>query len=916
MRTTFACLCMSALLAAGCDCGSRLALVAPELKITQPTVRNAADWVIDFGTVQTHGTATARIVIENRGKGQASVTNVVLRDGSDPAFSLSGAETPALLKSSDSKSVTVTYSPTQAGATTGIVDIATDDPHLRTATVALVATAQASRVQVCVEPTPGAWDCGDVEAGGLVIDFGTFKVGDPTAARRVQVRNVGSLDLQYLGSALSAASPSQFALYPTQAVPAGGQTVAAGTNVQFAAQFTPDSSGNFLGTAVVTTNDADTPVVHIQLRASAAASLTCHLTAVPSLIDFGTVPNSSTSSQTMVVVNDGMLPCNLQGLPLAGSSTFSLTGAPTLPQALATNSVVTFGVRYAPSGTSTDTGTLTVVSDDPVNPSLVVQLRGASIDPPPCQLVTTPGSLNFGGLAPGGSSILSVSLASTGSELCTVTGAVIRNASPTFSAAGSYPMLLVPGGIMGNPSIGVKYAPTVAGQSSDTLDISYTAGFGGPTVKASVPLLGRAGQQQLCVFPHHLHFGAVAVGSTKDLSFSMQACGTAAVNVTSVTVEPAGAPFVLLPAPALPLSLAVTTTATQIVHLAPATAGAVSARVHVVSQDPVFPDQYVDLDTGPELVPPDAGEVIYSWTAGAFTGASMDGTVYRTHLQGPPNRTAFYGTQAGQSCSGCHAVSPDGRYVALIEYGSAGSMKVVDAKTGGAVPVPGTADGDSASWRPDVNTTPPYQFVFSNGKILKTASVSGGIIGPVQGADDPSKVQTHPSWGPDGQIAFTRGNPDADAGSFEITGPSDLMLVPESGGTAVPVAGASANGGGNYYPEFSPNGKYIAYTFSAAGQTSRSAPDSVIKLVAAANTGTVHSLPSLNAAGPNSWSTWSKDGMYLSFGSTRGGGQGSADLYYAPVNQNTGADGPAVNMAIVNTPNFDHIARWAMLPPP
>ena len=104
-------------------------------------------------------------------------------------------------------------------------------------------------------------------------------------------------------------------------------------------------------------------------------------------------------------------------------------------------------------------------------------------------------------------------------------------------------------------------------------------------------------------------------------------------------------------------------------------------------------------------------------------------------------------------------------------------------------------------------------------------------------------------------------------------------------------------------------------TYSALGQSTRSAKDSVIRLVEVSS-GTISLLPQLNAALPNSWPTWSKDGKLLSFSSTRSGGKGSADIYYAPVDQDTGVDQPAVNMSNVNTSDYDHISRWSFLPPP
>ena len=185
----------------------------------------------------------------------------------------------------------------------------------------------------------------------------------------------------------------------------------------------------------------------------------------------------------------------------------------------------------------------------------------------------------------------------------------------------------------------------------------------------------------------------------------------------------------------------------------------------------------------------------------------------------------------------------------------------------------------------------------------------------LNGANEPSKIQTQPSWGPTGKIVFVRGTAGLDGGEFGIAGPADLVIIPESGGVATPVAGASGTAAENYMPEYSPNGKYIAFTYSASGQGTRSAKDSVVRLVEVA-TGDIKTLPQLNAAGPNSWPTWSKDGKLLSFSSTRSGGKGSADIYYAPVDQDTGVDQPAVNMSNVNTKEYDHISRWAPLPPP
>ncbi len=923
MRTTFIFTFAAVWVAAsGCRCGAGLSGLSPDLVVVEPTTKESPTvFIADFGTVEA-GSFTAKVRVENHGNGAGALTQIELGPGTDPAFKLGGGvPVPLPIEPAGSGAFDITFTPTKPGSSGGTVEVDTDDPKLPHFTVKLLGLVTASSVQVCVDDGTGTFMCNSIENAALTIDFGAVQVGSPPLKRKAQVRSIGNRALDYYGTAFDPGSSPLFGTEPNQAPGATAVTLQPMAKHEFEFTYTPVTAGPAEGLAYVNTNDPLFDSVPVRLRARAAVSTVCHLLASPTTVDFGAVPNNQTGDQNVVVVNDGLQPCNVSAFALTGSSAFTLTMPPTAPLVMQPNDVMTFGVHYVAAGTASHTGEVTITSDDPAQPMLVIPVRASSIDPPPCQLVATPPALDFGGVAVGDRSLRSVRLSAMGSDLCLVNGASIRNGNSHFIAGNvpAFPPLIVMAGSLpgfGAPEVGVTYAPTVSRNDADVLEIRYTAGFGGPALKLAVPLSGRAGSRSLCITPNRLHYGPVPMGSTKDLSFTMTACGGAPVAVNAMTLEPAGTPFSLFGAPTLPLNLAAAAAAMQTVRLT-STGAALNARVKIESSDPVFPVQYVDLDTGPELVPADAGEILYSWSAGVFGagGVGMNGSIYTTRLQGPPNRQPFYGSDKGQACAGCHAVSPDGKYVALVEYGTQPTMRIIDARTGGSVPVTGTSDGEFPSWNPNVNTNPPYQFVYAaGGNILKVASVAGGVLREVQGANNPNKVQTQPTWGPNGTIAFVRGDP-ADAGDFEVVGPCDLMTVPDTGGMATPVMGASLNGGSNYMPEYSPNGKFLAYTFSPMGSTTRSASDSVIKLVDTMN-GQVLPLPQLNAQIPNSWPTWARDGSFLSFSSTRGGGLGSADVYFAPVNQLTGIDGPAQPLTLVNTANFDHIARWAFLPPP
>lgn len=901
---------------AGCQCGQKLATLSSSLIITEPTTKDADGFVVDFGVVRVGQSVSKQIIVENHGNADATITARALRMGSDPEFELSGSLAPKGVAPSGSFVVNVTYTPSKRGTNAGVVDLASSDSKLAMAAIKLKGEAQAGSVEVCAETQmAGTFDCASLESNTLTINFGSMLLNVPPVPRKVRIRNTGNAPLNYIGSAFIDPTSLEFTMNPDQGLAQKALDPAA--EHIYSIVFTPAVDATVSGTAQVVTDDPTLPLVNIQLQATAAAAVTCKLTVSPASVPFGSVPTGSSQDATVTIFNAGTLPCNISAITKTGSSAFTLTGTATKVDPKVS---VKLNVHYSPPGTQNDTGNIAIDSDDPVNPHLNVALSGSGIEPPPCVLVATPSFINFGGTQVGDRAIGSVNLSAQGSDPCTVLSAKLASNNSNFIVPPIPllpPMTIFPGGLpgFGGGSIGVTYAPTVARTDNETLVITYQAGlFSGPKLTLNVPITARSGTRQLCITPQRLHFGAVPVGQSKPLTFTMTACGGAAVTVTSMKIVTAGGPFTLTPTPPANQVITAGGNAMQVVVATPTSTANVANAVEVLSSDAVFPRQLVPLDMGPETVPADAGEIMYTWQAAAIT-TTQEGTVMKTNLQGPPNRSPFYGTKAGQSCAGCHAVSPDGKYVALIEYGSSPTMRIIDARSGGAVAFPGAAGGQFPSWNPNPKTNPPYQFIYNEGNILKIASMTAGIIGELKGAAPAGKIATQPSWGPNGTIAYVLGDPTADGGEFGIGGPSDLMIIPESGGTPVPVAGASGTKAENYMPEFSPNGKYIAYTYSQIGESTRSAKDSVIRLVEVA-TGTISMLPQLNAAGPNSWPTWSKDGMWLSFSSTRGGGKGSADIYYAPVNQNTGIDGPAVNMSNVNTSDYDHISRWAPLPPP
>ena len=153
------------------------------------------------------------------------------------------------------------------------------------------------------------------------------------------------------------------------------------------------------------------------------------------------------------------------------------------------------------------------------------------------------------------------------------------------------------------------------------------------------------------------------------------------------------------------------------------------------------------------------------------------------------------------------------------------------------------------------------------------------------GADDPRFVQSNPSWSPDGKhIVFARSKvhelknvrtndsillTEDDCAEFLKEGKKflfDLYRVPFNdgqGGKAEPIEGASNNGMSNYFPKFSPDGKWIV--FCKAKSFMLLQPDSELYIIPAEG-GQARRLE-CNTSRMNSWHSWSPNGKWLVFSS-------------------------------------------------
>jgi len=201
--------------------------------------------------------------------------------------------------------------------------------------------------------------------------------------------------------------------------------------------------------------------------------------------------------------------------------------------------------------------------------------------------------------------------------------------------------------------------------------------------------------------------------------------------------------------------------------------------------------------------------------------------------------------------------------------------------------------------------------------ILVYYSRATGEMKALPGADDRDFVHCGPAWSPDGKyLIFARAvarapYPEGGKAAVRANDPLETQIQYDlcrirfdggRGGTAEPIAGASANGMSNTFPRVSPDGKWIVFVKCRNGQLLR--PDGKLWIVPAAG-GTAR-LMRCNTRLMNSWHSFSPNSRWLVFSSKSN--TPYTQLFLTHIDEN-GSDSPAILI-----PNSTAANRAANLP--
>ncbi len=332
--------------------GTGLAPSAPRLGVDPASLA--------FGSV-TVGLSSARtLTVSNTGTAALSAT-LARAAGTSGEFTV----TPATLTLAPGASAlaTVTYAPSAAGADTGALAIASNDPATPTLAVPLSGSGAAA-------PAPA------IALDPAALAFGPVVTG-ATAVRTAALRNQGSATLDVSAIARCAGTSAEFSWTPSAPL-----QVPPGASATLTVTYAPTDRSTDQGCLAIASDDPASPTVNLALSGSGVAEAAPAIALDPSALDFGTVTIGTTATRVSQVRNGGTAALHVSAVSACAGTSAEFAASPAGPFEVAAGGAAPLTVTYAPADAGADAGCLTVASDDPATPSARLDLAGTGATRP------------------------------------------------------------------------------------------------------------------------------------------------------------------------------------------------------------------------------------------------------------------------------------------------------------------------------------------------------------------------------------------------------------------------------------------------------------------------------------------------------------------------------------------------------
>jgi FG-GAP-like repeat/Cep192 domain 4/HYDIN/CFA65/VesB-like, Ig-like domain/Abnormal spindle-like microcephaly-assoc'd, ASPM-SPD-2-Hydin len=392
---------------------------------------------------QTIGTTSAAqtVTLTNISASSLSVSSII---ASAPFAGTNTCGTS--IKTGGSCTVSVTFTPTITGNTTGsltITDGAIGSPQI----VSLTGTGTGPLASL--SPTS--------------LSFGSVSVGSQSAVQTVTLTNTGNASLTINRVSVS----GDFSISNN----ACGSSLAAGASCKINLVFKPTTTGTRNGTLSVADNASGSP----QTASLTGTGIAPQVTLSPTSLAFATqLINTTSPAQKVTLTNNGTSTLTINSIGIPGN--FAETN--NCGSSVAIGGSCTINVTFTPKSAGTKSSTLSVYDNASGSPQKV------SVSGTGTVVTLSPTSLSFGTVKVGqSSSAQTVTLKNTGSTPLTIQSVSFTGTNPgDFSETDTCKGSVSAGG---SCTFSVTFTPAATGSRSASLSISDSGGASPQTVPLS-----------------------------------------------------------------------------------------------------------------------------------------------------------------------------------------------------------------------------------------------------------------------------------------------------------------------------------------------------------------------------------------------------------------------------------------------
>jgi hypothetical protein len=424
---------------------------------------------MSFGNVPIGQSQSQPATLSNSGGSSLTINQVT---ASGTGFSISGLSLPLTLVPGQNVMMTVTFTPSSGGSTSGTVSLLQTSGGHKGKKNSSISRFSSVSTLLSLPVSGTGITTGQLVAAPSSLSFGSVQVG-ATQTASAALANTSNTAVTVSQATIAGAGFSLSGL----SLPL---TLSAGQSTNFSVTLAPQTAGSANGSVSIVSNAANSNLT-LPLSGNGATPGTVAATSMS--LSFGSMQIGSSTTRSETLTNSGGSSITVAQANVTGSG-FSVTGL-SLPMVLSPGQSFTFGVAFAPTSVGSTSGSISVVSDAS-NPNLSIALAGSGTAAG--QLSVSPGTLSFGTVIVGQSTSLTATMSASGSSITVSSGTA---STSEFGLSGvSFPLTLAAGQ---STPVTITFAPQASGTASAR--VSFASNSSNSPVSSSLTGTGAAPPQ-------------------------------------------------------------------------------------------------------------------------------------------------------------------------------------------------------------------------------------------------------------------------------------------------------------------------------------------------------------------------------------------------------------------------------------